>query len=140
MDRSLRARPVKPFDGDLWRSRRARPNIWCSISWLWDLNFFVLQPRATESGAPSPFLQPTCYGLLVRFAKSFFLLSDLNPFDRMFLILRRVGVGDRVAPTVLPRVHSHRIQEMAEPLPHPLGATCHGTPVLDSLGENTLDS
>jgi hypothetical protein len=122
--RSLRARPVKPFDGDLWRSRRARPNIWCSISWLWDLNLFVLQPRATESGARAFAVSSTN---LLRpvgsFCKIILFAKRPHPFDRMFLILRRVGVGDRVAPTVLPRVHSHRIQEMAEPFPHPLGAT-----------------
>jgi hypothetical protein len=29
-------------------------------------------------------------------------LCDLNPFDSIFLILRRVGVGARVVPTLLP--------------------------------------
>jgi hypothetical protein len=29
-------------------------------------------------------------------------LGDLNPFDSVFLILRRVGVGTGVVPTLLP--------------------------------------
>ena len=31
-------------------------------------------------------------------------LYDLNPFDSLLLILRRVGVGARVVPTLLPEL------------------------------------
>jgi hypothetical protein len=31
-------------------------------------------------------------------------LCDINPFDTIFLILRRVGVGSRVVPALLPEL------------------------------------
>jgi hypothetical protein len=42
-------------------------------------------------------------------------LGDLNPFDSVFLILRRVGVGTGGCSHAASRAPSRWIQEMAEP-------------------------
>ena len=56
----------------------------------------------TSQRNPSRFLEPLRYELA--WQKPLQPLYDLDPFDSVFLILRRVGVGTKVVPTPLPEL------------------------------------